>query len=246
MGRILRVLVYPFAVVVMALMTGVAAVSILVLTTFAPKRSYAPVYWWARVLLGIFGVRYRVVGRENAPPDQPYVVISNHSSHMDGPTVILAVPRPVYFVIKKELTKIPVWGWTALRVGFIAVDRSDPATARKQMKRAAETIRSGRWVLVFPEGTRSPDDRLMRFKKGGFHLAVDAQVPILPVAVNGSRSILPKGKLIPRPGTIEVVIGEPIPTAGRGKEDVGELVAETRRAIAQGRRRDPTFVPDEP
>jgi 1-acyl-sn-glycerol-3-phosphate acyltransferase len=145
-------------------------------------------------------------------------------------------------VIKKELTRIPLWGYAALKVGFISVDRSDSERARVEMARAVDCIRMGRRVLVFAEGTRSPDGHLQAFKKGGLHLAVDAQVPILPVAVNGSFRLLPKGAPAIRPGRIEVAVGRPITTAGLTKDDVPALVEQTREAILALRRRDPDFV----
>jgi 1-acyl-sn-glycerol-3-phosphate acyltransferase len=100
-------------------------------------------------------------------------------------------------------------------------------------------------VLVFAEGTRSRKPSMLPFKKGGFHLAVDAQVPILPVAVNRSRRLLPKGAMIPRPGTIHVHVGEPIATQGLGKEHVDELLRRTRAAITEMRRLDPDFAEDD-
>ena len=109
------------------------------------------------------------------------------------------------------------------------------------MQRAVEAIREGRRILVFPEGTRSSDGRLQAFKKGGFHLAVDAQVPILPVAVNGSRKLLRKGEFVISPGVIEVVVCQPIVTRGLDSGDVPGLMARTREAILEARTRDPDF-----
>jgi 1-acyl-sn-glycerol-3-phosphate acyltransferase len=109
------------------------------------------------------------------------------------------------------------------------------------MRQAIESIRSGRRVLIFAEGTRSADGSLQRFKKGAFHLAVDAQVPILPVAINGSFTLLPKGQSAVRPGVVDVVVCDPIPTAGLGKDDIPRLMEETREAILAARRLDPDF-----
>lgn len=207
-----------------------------------PGASYAQVRIWAWVLHAVTGIRSHAVGFENVPATGSYVVISSHTSHLDGPAIALVLPHPVYFVIKKELARIPLWGHAALKIGFIAVDRSDSETARRQLARAVETIRSGRRVLVFAEGTRSPDGSLKPFKKGGFHLAVEAQVPLLPVAVNGSHRLLPKGASAARPGRLEIAIGQPIPTDGLTADDVGRLVDRTREAILALRRRDPDFI----
>jgi 1-acyl-sn-glycerol-3-phosphate acyltransferase len=225
-----------------AMATMVLAPPVILLSVIGRRRAaYQPVRLWARLLHLITGVRYRVQGLENVPTSGPYIVISNHCSHLDGPTAVLALPDPVYFVIKRELARIPLWGYTVLKLGFISVDRSDSEQARTEMSRAVETIRSGRRILVFAEGTRSPDGHLQPFKKGGFHLAIDAQVPILPVTINGSHTLFPKGAPAVRPGTLDVVIGEPIPTTGLGKEDLEDLISRTHQAILTARRLDPDF-----
>lgn len=206
------------------------------------RATYAQVRGWARALHAAAGVRAQAAGLDNIPPTGPYVVISSHTSHLDGPAIAQVLPHPVYFVIKKELARIPLWGHAALKIGFIAVDRSDSERAHRELARAVDTIHSGRRVLVFAEGTRSPDGHLQAFKKGGFHLAIDAQVPILPVAVNGSHRLLPKGAPVARPGRLEVAVGPPIATAGLTKDNVEALLETTREAILALRRRDPDFV----
>jgi 1-acyl-sn-glycerol-3-phosphate acyltransferase len=224
------------------LATIVLAPPVMVLALLGRRdTAYALVRLWCRVLHLITGVRYRVRGVDKVPAEGSYVVISNHCSHLDGPTLIRAMPHPVYFVIKRELARIPLWGQAVVMLGFIAIDRADSDTARAQMAATVDVVRDGRRVLVFPEGTRSPTDGMLPFKKGGFHLAVDAGVPILPVAVNGSRRLLPKGQLGARPGTVEVVVGEPIATTGRTTEDISELVEATRDAVTRLRRLDPDF-----
>jgi len=207
-----------------------------------PRAAYVPIRVWARLLHLTTGVRYRVQGLENVPTDSSYVVISNHCSYLDGPVLVLALPDPVYFIIKKELARIPLWGPTVVKAGFVAIDRADSEQARLEMRRAVEAVRSGRRILVFAEGTRSPDGHLRPFKKGGFHLAVDAQVPILPVAVNGSRGLFPKGGACILPGRIDVLVGRPIPTEGIGKERIDELMTATREAILAARCQDPEFA----
>jgi 1-acyl-sn-glycerol-3-phosphate acyltransferase len=144
-------------------------------------------------------------------------------------------------VIKKELARIPLWGQTVVKLGFIAVDRSDSEQARTEMERAVDAVRSGRRVLVFAEGTRSLDGRLQRLKKGGFHLAVTAQAPIVPVAVNRSHTLFAKGATAITPGTVEVHVCPPIPTTGLGPEDIEGLIAQTRAAILEARKRDPDY-----
>lgn len=236
--RILGLLPYPL----MALANLVLGPPVFILSLLGLRPlAYRLVELWCLLLHLVTGVRFRVEGLEHVPPDGPYVIISNHSSHLDGPTLIRALPHPVFFVIKRELARVPVWGQAVVKLGFIAIDRRDSARAHEQMKVAIAAVRAGRHVVVFPEGTRSPGDYLLPFKKGGFHLALDAQVPILPVALNRSRRLLAKGRSATRPGTVEVLIGKPIPTAGLGKEALDEILARTRSAITELRRRDPDF-----
>jgi 1-acyl-sn-glycerol-3-phosphate acyltransferase len=225
-----------------ALATLVLAPPVIVLSLVGwPRAAYVPVRLWARLLHLITGVRFRVHGLENVPATSSFVAVSNHCSHLDGPALVLALPHPVYFVIKKELARIPLWGLAVVRLGFVAVDRSDSEQARAAMHRAVESIRAGKRILTFAEGTRSLDGRLQPFKKGGFHLAIDAQVPILPLTVNGSHHLFPKGAASVRPGTLDVIIGRPIATAGLEKDDLEDLMSATRDAILSARRQDPHY-----
>ena len=210
------------------------------------RLAYSQVRAWARALHLATGVRPRGHGLDNVPTTGSYVVIANHASHLDGPALIATLPHPAYFVIKKELARIPIWGNAAVKVGFITVDRADTLQSRTQMKKAIDTISAGRRIIIFAEGTRSPDGRLQRFKKGGFHLAVDAQVPILPVAINGSHTLFPKDGKVVRSGVVDVIMCEPIATEGLTKADIPALLEKTRSAILAKRRLDPDFIEDIP
>lgn len=243
----MRLLTAPLQYLAMTLATFVCAPVILWRSLRGHRRAaYAPVEWWARTLTTVCGVTFGVRGLGNVPADRRCVVLSNHCSHLDGPVLLLALRVPLYFVIKRELARVPIWGPATLRVGFIAIDRSDSAQARAQLGRAVDAVREGRTVLVFPEGTRSPDGHLQRFKKGGFRLAVDAQVPILPVTVNRSAALLPKGSPAPFPGRVEVIVHPPIRTAGLGPDDVPDLVDRTWHVIESGRREDPAYPGSSP
>ncbi len=208
--------------------------------------AFGQVRAFARALHLATGVRPRGHALENVPANGSYVIISNHSSHLDGPCLAAVLPHPAYFVIKKELARIPLWGNAAVKIGFIAIDRSNSQQARVEMQRAIETIRSGRRVIVFAEGTRSPDGRLQQFKKGGFHIAIDAQVPILPIAINGSHTLFPKGGKVVKSGVVDVIVCEPIQTEGLTKNDIPALVEQARNAILAKRRLDPDFTDSEP
>jgi len=158
--------------------------------------------------------------------------MANHASMIDIWAVLLAVPVPFRFIAKKQLGAIPLFGW-AMRAGrFIFIDRQNAASARRSIEEAARRIKSGQSVVIFPEGTRTRDGRLNAFKKGGFHLALDSGAAIVPVAIHGSRALMPRGSALIRSGTVRVDIGEPIETAGLRPADREALAARVRDTIA--------------
>jgi 1-acyl-sn-glycerol-3-phosphate acyltransferase len=150
----------------------------------------------------------------------------------DIPTVVVALRGNVNIVFKKELTRIPIWGW-ALKYGhFIMIDRSNARDAIESIERAAQSIRNGSSVILFPEGTRTTDGKLQTFKRGAFSLAVKAGVPVVPIIVNGTFKILPKGSLNVRPANISVVLEKPISTEGLdGKSSELKLMEQVHKAI---------------
>ena len=175
--------------------TVIFAGLIVLLSTLGIQRwVYPMVRSWCRTVQTSALLRHRIRGRENIP-NGPFMIIANHSSHLDGPALIVTMGIDIHFVIKKELAEVPLWGAAAMRAGFIAIDRSRSAEAQRTMTEAIESIRRGRHVLVFPEGTRSTRPELRPFKPGAFHLAHKMKCPILAVAINGTRKALPKYSL---------------------------------------------------
>jgi len=186
---------------------------------------------WARgILLGGF-VRLRSEGKERVPCGEPVVFMANHESWLDIPALLAAIPVQVRFLAKKSLFAWPFLGWAIASMGFIPVDRKNRREAVKSFDEAAARIRAGRSVLIFPEETRSTDGSLLPFQRGGFLIAIKAGIPIVPVGLEGPRRCLPKYNYLIRPGTITVRFGDPIPTAGRGVTDKGELIAAVREAV---------------
>jgi len=233
----------PLEILTGVLGTIMAALSLGLMSVLGLSRySYLVVRAWCRALYLVSGLRIHVTGRENIIKG-PYLIVCNHSSHLDGPAVVLALPVGVYFVIKKELAEIPIWGFAARKAGFIAIDRGRSQEAQAKLNQAVDSLRKGKHVLIFPEGTRARNNSIAPFKKGGFHLAAQAQIPILPIALNRTRSLLPRGRAFPRPGRVEVVIGKAIPTEGLGREDVPALLHKTRLALIELRKLDPDFIP---
>ena len=233
--RTLTRTLWPAGWLAMTAATVVAAAVVIPVSLIAsPEAGWFVPRWWCRLLLWLSGAELTLHGEENLPGEGPAVLVSNHASHLDGPALAVALPRPIFFVAKKELARIPIFGQALVAIGTVIVDRGRSEKARLQMRRALDRIRQGRWVLVFAEGTRSRDGHVAAFKKGGFHLAIDAQVPIVPIAIRGSHEILPKGAAHPRrPGRIDIVVGEPIPVSGLDKEDLPELLERTRAAVVK-------------
>jgi 1-acyl-sn-glycerol-3-phosphate acyltransferase len=187
--------------------------------------------WMAMALAGI---RYRVMGREHVPPTA-VVFCSNHESNIDPPVLLLALHPRLHVLYKAELHRFPLMG-TILDVGgFVPVDRADPEKARASISRGAASLRAGNSFLIFPEGTRSRTGELLPFKKGGFIMAIEAQVPVVPVAVSGGRSAMRKGSAIVRPARVTVRIGRPVPTAGLTFADRDALIARVRTEVERMR-----------
>jgi 1-acyl-sn-glycerol-3-phosphate acyltransferase len=191
---------------------------------------------WIGWILATFGVRVEATGLENVPTHAPVVLMSNHQSLVDIAAIVSTLPptQNWRFVAKRELTRVPIFGQVLVASGHVIIDRGNRARAVASLQRAAEMIRGGKTVIVFPEGTRSPRGNLKAFKSGPFHLALEAQVPIIPVTVSGSHRITPKGELRVHRGTVKICYGKPIPTRGIAVDERKQLADRVRDAIAQG------------
>jgi 1-acyl-sn-glycerol-3-phosphate acyltransferase len=185
---------------------------------------------WSRMLLEAARITVRVEHAERLTP-RNVVYIANHISMIDIPVLVTAVPIVPKFVMKRELLRVPLFGAAAKAAGHIAIDRHNRGAAFAAYDEAANIIRRGHPALVFAEGTRSRNGRLMSFKKGPFVLAIAAQVPIVPLVVLGSYELMPRLSVSPRPGEVMVRVGEDIPTAGLRYEDRDQLSRVTRAAI---------------
>lgn len=166
---------------------------------------------WSRIALRLAGVKLVVEGQEKVPQGQPVIFMGNHQSNFDIPALFVATPSRFAWIAKEELFRIPVFGQALRRAGYIPLDRSDGRRARKSLDNAAVRIRNGASVVIFPEGTRSKDGKLLPFKKGGFLLAAKAGVPVVPFVINGSHRINPPPTLVLRPGVITIRFFEQIP-----------------------------------
>ncbi|HTG80384.1 MAG TPA: lysophospholipid acyltransferase family protein [Geobacteraceae bacterium] len=190
---------------------------------------------WSRVALWLAGVRLEVVGAEKVPHGTPVIFMSNHQGNFDILALFHAIPQRFSWIAKEELFKIPVFGHSMARAGYIPLNRGgDGRRALKSVEAAAAAIRGGRSVVIFPEGTRTADGELLPFKKGGFLLACKAGVPIVPLTINGSMQINPKNRIELYPGTIRIVFADPILTSGDASKERERLMAEVRQAIDGG------------
>lgn len=186
---------------------------------------------WAPPLIRGTGARFQV---EPLPPldwKTPHIFVLNHESMLDIPCAFAAIPSNLRFVAKHSLKYVPFLGWYMWLTGMVFVNRGQREQAIASLRKAGERIRSGANILAFPEGTRSKDGKIQSFKKGIFVLALEAGVPIVPVAIHGSGQVVAPGGFTIRGGEVRMKMGEPIPTAGRAPEEREALMREVREAV---------------
>jgi 1-acyl-sn-glycerol-3-phosphate acyltransferase len=188
-----------------------------------------------RLLALAAGLQVEVSGLEHIDRKRVYVFMSNHLSFIDGPLLFLLIPQPVRVILKKQLFLIPVIGLVMSYVDFVSVDRRGARQGRRAIDRAAGLIRQKKYsFLIFPEGTRSRDGRLQPLKRGGFFLAAQAGAPILPLSVEGTFALMPRGSFFIRGGKIRVSFHPCLPAGQPGQEPLALTMDKTRAAIASG------------
>ncbi|MCE2539760.1 MAG: 1-acyl-sn-glycerol-3-phosphate acyltransferase [Acidobacteria bacterium] len=185
---------------------------------------------WSRLILVTTGVRVQSSGGDLVPAGGSYVFVSNHQSIYDFPILITSIPFQLRILAKASLGAFPVLGWHLRYTGHLLVDRA--RAGRATLNRVAVMIRRGHSLIVFPEGTRSRDGRVGRFKRGLFLLAIDAGIPVVPVALTGTRQVMRKGELTTRPGDVCIVLHEPLRTEGFTRADATRLAERARDIIA--------------
>jgi 1-acyl-sn-glycerol-3-phosphate acyltransferase len=188
---------------------------------------------WSRLLLRLLRVEVRASGLDHVQPG-PAVYAANHASALDIFIVFGYLPVDFRIVYKSSLSFVPLVGWAIRLGGHIPIDRGNAFRARRSLGLAARRIRGGTSVVVFPEGTRSPDESVRRFKRGSFSLAIEAGVPIVPVSLVGVKAVVPHGLTSLRAGSVRVVLHPPVPAAGRAADDAEALAEEVRTIVARG------------
>lgn len=189
------------------------------------RKLFAPGLMW------IAGAKLTVVGKQNVPKDKPVVFVANHASHLDIGCLCAALPVNLHFIGKKELMYFPIVGWYMFLAGHIFVDRKNRVKALESLKQAALKIKAGKSVVMYPEGTRSENGDIGNFKKGAFHLAMQAGVQVVPVSINGTEKVWPKSPNKITPGKVKVTIGKPIDSANYTKEQLNEFVLTAREVV---------------
>jgi 1-acyl-sn-glycerol-3-phosphate acyltransferase len=188
--------------------------------------------WMMKVGRLILGIGLDVEGLDRFDRKTPYVFMSNHLSFLDAPLLVTVIDRPVRFVAKRFVFRIPVLGQGMRFAGYVPLDKEGVGEGRRRIARAVELICDrGYSFLVYPEGTRSPEGKLLPFRRGGFFLALEAGAPIVPISIKGTYELMPRGTRHIRTGTVRIVFHEPIAVSGSSPETLPELMERVRAAI---------------
>ena len=238
--RVLKTLYKPYKCFVYVPFIGVStavcgSLAVVGCSFFDPTRVSQTVgAFWARCNARATPMPVCVEGRENIAEGQSYVVCSNHQSHFDIFVLYGYLNTDIRWVMKQELRKVPFLGLACEKLGHIYIDRSDSSKAVASINAAKDRIKNGTCVVFFPEGTRSQDGKLLRFKKGAFKMALDMGLPILPITINGTKDVLPAKTLDLFPGKARMRIHKPVDTSGYKEADVALLMQRVKDIIASG------------
>lgn len=218
---------------VLTFLTSILAILYLVIFRGTPRKTQVLPRTWGKMILAASGVTVDVKGLENIKPGRPYIFAANHQSQFDIFAMQGSFDFDFRWMAKKELFNIPLFGSAMRKAGFISIDRSRGRQALKSLMLAAERIASGTSVILFPEGTRSLDGKVHDFKTGGMMLAIKSGVPLVPVGISGSFDVLPKGKLLAKPGHISIRVGTPVETKNYTARQKQELAEKIRNDVLQ-------------
>jgi 1-acyl-sn-glycerol-3-phosphate acyltransferase len=211
------------------------ALGFLAFFTYPFDRRGRMIHWyarlWGRIALLSNQVSVKVEGMDHLKGEGPYIFMSTHQGYYDVFALLGHLPFQFKWLVKKELFSVPFLGWTMAAAGYINIDREGTRKTVEALNEAAKKIREGMSIVIFPEGSRSPNGSIQPFKKGGFTLAIKSKVPIVPVAITGSREIMPKDRLTVTSGKIRIRIGYPIETKGYSLKDRKPLMEKVKETI---------------
>ncbi len=227
MRNVLLVLVYVFLLIL--------AVPVLLVCVLFGLRDTFLAYgtWMMRVGRHILGIDVKVTGLDRLDAATPYIFMSNHLSFLDGPLLMTILDRPARVIVKRFVFRTPVLGLGMRFAGYVPLDKEGAGAGKKSIARAARLIREKRYsFLIYPEGARSWDGNLQRFRRGGFFLAVECGAPIVPVTIWGTFELMPRGKRLVRRGRVRITFHEPVPVTGCTRETMVELIEKVKGAIS--------------
>jgi 1-acyl-sn-glycerol-3-phosphate acyltransferase len=225
----LRLIWLAIVAVIMTIPVSLATMTLAIVRSTSPWIDRL-IRVWARSLVAAAGIKLTTENMERIDPEKRYVLVSNHYSYLDIPCILAAVPQPIRFMAKVSLFKIPIFGWAINRTGFIPIDRKNRRTAVKSFDLAADRIRKGNTIVIFPEEGRSRHREMRPFQRGAFLLAIKSGQEIVPLAIN-TFDIFPAGVWRVTPGRVTLKVGTPIETAGVSVRDKERLAEESRAQI---------------
>ncbi len=222
-----------FAWVIFAISTVLLGTTAILLSLFDPSGNlpHLVARLWGKIQLAAAGTEVEIQGLSHIDPRRSYILVANHQSNFDIFAFVGYLPIQFRWIAKAELFRLPFMGWAMSRTGYIPLERESPKKAYRSMLQAAEKIKNGVSVLIFPEGTRSLDGNLQPFKKGLFLIALKSQAAILPITICGTGKIMSKGEWRIHPGKVRIIIDPPMETAGLSAAEEGELSARVRNIL---------------
>ena len=216
--------------VLISLMTCISGTLSVLIGWWKPGYYFVSRFFWSPALLGIANLTIKKEISSDLKNLPPCIFYANHRSHFDIPVMMYSLPRPLYFLAKKELKSVPFLGWGMAAIGMIFIDRTDRASAIRSMELAGKQIKTGKSIVSFPEGTRSDDREMRVFKKGAFHLAKSQGIPLVPIAISGTDKVLPKHVKL-KSATVTIMTGEPISVEQMRDWSIEELREEAKSRI---------------
>jgi 1-acyl-sn-glycerol-3-phosphate acyltransferase len=222
-----------WAVIVAVAVTIPASTTVMVIAMLSSSSPWIDpvIRLWARLILRGAGIDIRVEGIERIDPEKRYILIANHHSYYDIPCLLASIPQPIRFMAKKSLFSIPIFGWALDRAGFIPIDRKNRRTAVKSFDLAVQRIRKGNTIVIFPEEGRSREIAMRPFQRGAFLLAIRSELPIMPLAIEGTYEVLRVGATRVTPGVVTIRAGTAIETAGVSVRAKDTLLEQSRGQI---------------
>lgn len=212
--------------------TLIASFLALFVSLLGQNKMHSFICFWGRSCLFLAGLKIQIQGAENIPHGRPAIYVSNHQSNFDIPIIFAGLPIQFRWMAKHDLFRVPLFGLAMKRTGTISIDRSNRRRTMRSIIAAAQRIKDGASVVIFPEGTRTPDGKLQKFKKGALLIAAKAQVPVVPIAIHGSYHVQPKDRWKINGGPLKLEFLPPIATAGLKRSDIDALTIKVHDQIA--------------